>query len=135
MGEPATGRCLCGAVSFEVTGAFEGFFLCHCSRCRRGTGSAHAANLFSSTAQLVWLTGERSAKRFRLAGTRHERCFCAECGAALPYVEEESGWVVIPAGSLDGPVLTRPDAHICWASRADWDEGLDAVARIDGLPE
>ena len=39
------GSCLCGEVRFEVTGDFERFFLCHCGRCRKDTGSAHAANL------------------------------------------------------------------------------------------
>ena len=58
MTEIAHGSCLCGAVRFEVTGAFESFFLCHCSRCRKDTGSAHGANLFSSTAKLAWLKGE-----------------------------------------------------------------------------
>jgi hypothetical protein len=46
MTQTVTGSCLCGAVSFEVSGAFDSFFLCHCSRCRKDTGSAHAANLF-----------------------------------------------------------------------------------------
>jgi hypothetical protein len=33
------GSCLCGAVRFEVEGSFECFFLCHCSFCRKDTGS------------------------------------------------------------------------------------------------
>ncbi|MCI3132528.1 GFA family protein [Phenylobacterium aquaticum] len=52
------GSCLCGGIAFEISGPFEAFFLCHCSRCRKDTGSAHAANLFSSTAKLTWLSGQ-----------------------------------------------------------------------------
>ena len=51
------GSCLCGEVTFEIEGDFDNFYLCHCERCRKDTGSAHAANLFSSTAKLKWLSG------------------------------------------------------------------------------
>lgn len=40
----------------------------------------------------------------------------------------------VPAGSLDGPIDIRPTAHICYASRADWDSGLEEIVTIDGLP-
>ena len=132
--ETARGGCLCGAVSFEVSGAFESFFLCHCSRCRKGTGSAHGANLFSTSATIAWLSGEARVKTYRLPGTRHQRSFCAECGSALPRVQPEDGLLVVPAGSLDTEVTIRPDAHICCASRAKWDAGLEDVPALDGLP-
>ncbi len=41
-----TGSCLCGAVRFRIEGEFERFYLCHCSHCRKDTGSAHAAGQF-----------------------------------------------------------------------------------------
>ncbi|HEX3808344.1 MAG TPA: GFA family protein [Rhizomicrobium sp.] len=134
MNKTATGACNCSAVRFEITGEFEHFFLCHCSRCQKDTGSAHAANLFSSTAKVAWLTGEENVKTYRIAGTRHERCFCAVCGSALPRVQHQDGLLVVPAGSLDSAVDMRPEAHICFASRAQWDEHLEDVAKIDGLP-
>ena len=82
MNDTHHGSCLCGAVRYEVHGGFESFFLCHCGRCRKGTGSAHAANLFASNAAIVWLSGESRVKTFRVAGTRHERSFCSECGSS-----------------------------------------------------
>ncbi|WP_442581526.1 GFA family protein [Mesorhizobium sp. ASY16-5R] len=127
-----SGSCQCGGVSFRISGAFESFFLCHCSRCRKDTGSAHAANLFSSEAAVTWLSGQGSIKTYRVPETRHEKSFCSECGSALPRVQD--GFVVVPAGSLDSAVPIRPTAHICFASRAEWDERLEDVARMDGLP-
>ncbi|MFT6655758.1 MAG: hypothetical protein ACJAWI_002533, partial [Marinomonas primoryensis] len=53
-----TGSCLCGAVKFELKGEFKKFFLCHCSRCRKTSGSAHCASLFAPGAALRWLSGE-----------------------------------------------------------------------------
>lgn len=134
MSETCEGGCLCGRVTFRISGAFERFFLCHCSRCRKGTGSAHAANLFSTSATLAWLSGEENVRVFRVPETRHERNFCAECGSALPGVRGNGAMLVVPAGSLDSPVHIRPAAHICVASRAEWDHQLEAVPQLDGLP-
>ena len=130
----STGQCLCGAVKFHIFGDFENFFLCHCSRCRKNSGSAHSANLFSSQAKITWLSGETSIKNFKLAGTQHEKGFCAECGSALPTVQKNGGLLVVPAGSLDTRIEIHPDAHIYYASRAHWDEDLNDLEKIDGLP-
>ena len=134
MTQTAHGACLCGAVTFRISGAFESFFLCHCSRCRKDTGSAHAANLFSSTAKITWLSGQDRAKTYRVPATQHEKSFCAECGSALPRLQMNGALLVVPAGSLDSAVGIRPNAHICIASRADWDTNLEDVSKIDGLP-
>jgi hypothetical protein len=128
-----TGSCLCGAVSFRISGEFESFFLCHCTRCRKDTGSAHAANLFSTTAAIVWLSGEDRIKTYQVPTTRHEKSFCTECGSALPRVQS-GGLLVVPAGSLDSAIDIRPNAHICFESRAQWDMCLGDIPRIDGLP-
>jgi hypothetical protein len=133
MTEKHAGSCLCGEVRFEIFGDFERFFLCHCGRCRKGTGSAHAANLFSSTAKVNWLSGEAKVKTYRVPSTRHQKSFCAECGSALPRVDSRGG-IVVPAGSLDSALEERPDAHICVASRAAWDRHLEHVPQFDGLP-
>lgn len=132
MSEKHQGSCLCGQVRFEIAGAFEHFFLCHCGRCRKGSGSAHGANLFATNGDFSWLSGEGNVKSFALAGTRHARSFCSACGSALPSVQGQL--LVVPAGSLDTPVMRRPDAHICIASRADWDCALESVPSFEALP-
>src|SRR5215510_8424760 len=101
MSEIHCGSCLCKAVRFAVDGDFERFFLCHCEYCRKDTGSAHAANLFSPTAKLKWMSGADKAKVFTLPSTRHAKAFCTVCGSALPRMEPNSEWLVVPAGSLN----------------------------------
>ena len=128
------GSCLCGEVRFEIVGDFERFFLCHCGRCRKDTGSAHAANLFSSTAKVRWLSGQAKIKIFYVPLTRHEKSFCSECGSALPRIQMNGALLVVPAGSLDTTIDTQPDAHIFVASSANWDRRLEDVPRIDDLP-
>jgi len=129
-----SGSCLCGAVHFEVTGDFERFYLCHCQYCRKDTGSAHAANLFSSTAKLQWLSGEDAIRVFNLPSTRHTKSFCSTCGSALPNLQMNGELLVVPAGSLDTQVTIKPNAHLFFASKATWDDALENVAVMKGLP-
>lgn len=128
------GSCVCGTVTFRVQGVFEGFYLCHCSRCRKVSGSAHSANMAARGGSIEWLTGEADVSTFRLPGTRFQRSFCQKCGSALPGQHLGGALLVVPAGSLDDEAPLRPTAHIWVASRADWDVDLETVPRLDGLP-
>jgi hypothetical protein len=134
MGGKHFGSCLCGSVRFEVDGDFERFYLCHCEHCRKDTGSAHAANLFSSTARLRWVSGESNVTSFNLPSTRHTKSFCSTCGSALPSVQMNGALLVVPAGSLNSEIPIRPDAHIFVASKAGWDEALEEIPMIERLP-
>lgn len=134
MSNTHNGSCLCGAVTYEVEGAFDRFFLCHCSYCRKDTGSAHAANLFSKSAKLTWLTGEDQITSFTVPGTRHSKTFCKTCGSATPRTQFGGRLVVVPAGSLDSDLSQRPNAHIMMGSKAAWDDCLHEAETMDGLP-
>ncbi|MBX3039954.1 MAG: GFA family protein [Bdellovibrionaceae bacterium] len=128
------GSCLCGQVIYEVEGTFESFFLCHCKHCQKDTGSAHGANLFSTKAKLHWRSGEDKVKTFVLSGTRHAKSFCQDCGSALPGLQMDGQLLVVPAGSVDGDVDLRPDAHLFCSSRAAWDQNLEALKKFETFP-
>lgn len=127
-----SGSCLCGAVTFTIDGEFDRFFLCHCSRCRKFSGTAHASNLFSFKGKVNWLSGKESVKFYDVPETRFMKAFCAECGSPVPREREEA--VVVPAGCLDTPVDIAPTAHIFFADRANWDEHLEEAERFDRRP-
>lgn len=129
-----TGSCLCGANRFEVEGEFESFFLCHCRRCQKDTGSAHAANLFSSTAKLNWLAKSAAISSYTLPDTRHTRNFCSSCGSALPGEQMDGKLLVVPAGSLDSEFAMRPTAHLFVSSKAAWDHDLETIPQMEKLP-
>jgi hypothetical protein len=128
------GSCLCGAVRFEIDGDFDRFYLCHCEYCRKDTGSAHAANLFASTARLEWLSGQDQVRTFNVPSTRHYKAFCVNCGSALPRVQRNGQMLVVPAGSLNTDVPLRPDAHLFIASKANWDDALETVTKFERFP-
>ncbi|WP_076380864.1 GFA family protein [Pseudomonas flexibilis] len=127
------GSCLCGTVSFEVKGEFDSFYLCHCQRCQKDTGSAHAANLFSHSAKLVWQSGADAVTSYTLPGTRHNKSFCKLCGSALPNTQI-AGVLVVPVGCLDTEITMLSTAHIFSSSKAAWDEGGEEVPEFEGLP-
>ena len=129
-----SGSCLCRAVKYKVRGDFESFYLCHCKYCRKDTGSAHAANLFSTTATLEWIKGENEVRTFQLKKTDHVKAFCVRCGSALPSMQMEGKLLVVPAGSLDTKLDKVPDGHIFISNKADWDESLESVKHFQRLP-
>jgi len=115
------GSCLCGGVRYRARGTVRGFYHCHCSRCRKATGTGHATNLMLQAAELEWLDGAEAVKSYRLPeAKRFRNNFCTRCGGPLPRDIESLGVIVIPAGSLDGDLALRPEARIFLDSRADW---------------
>lgn len=137
MSEPGIhGGCLCGAVTFEVSPPFNMMVHCHCSRCRKATGTAHATNLATNPDQFTWLTGEDSISRYDLpTSNRFGKWFCNRCGSPVPRLLPNGKTVVIPAGSLDSEPPIRPTDHIFWASRAPWDCPSGGLPTHDAYPE
>jgi hypothetical protein len=115
------GSCLCGAVKYEVTGKATRFYHCHCSRCRKATGTGHASNLFLQPGTLIWLGGQELITSFKVPqAIRFANTFCKTCGGRLPRQAAGSDLVMIPAGSLDDEAPIRPQAVIFAGSRAGW---------------
>jgi hypothetical protein len=80
------GSCLCGALQFVVTGEPARFFHCHCSRCRKSSGTGHASNLFISNGELAWAGDSALIKTYKLPGAqRFARTFCSTAGAQKPH--------------------------------------------------
>lgn len=131
------GSCLCGAVKYEVAGESKRFFHCHCSRCRKATGTGHASNLFVQPGVLSWRKGEDQIRSFKLPeAKRFTNNFCATCGSRLPRYIKEIDAIVIPCGSLDDDAPIRPQARIFYASRASWSCAGDGVPVYpEGAPQ
>lgn len=120
-GEAVTGSCLCRKVSYRIDGNMGVFQHCHCSRCRKFTGSAYAANLFVAPGDFHWLTGEEQVGRYDPRETRYfATAFCTNCGSSLPWLSKSGKVVIVPAGTLDEDPGIRPDKNIFCASRAAW---------------
>ena len=124
-----SGSCLCGEVTFVVSGEVSAFHLCHCSRCRRSTGTAHASNIFTKPENITWLSGTENIRRYEHpTAETFAKQFCSRCGSGLPYINRPGTALVIPAGSLKGDPGVTPQDNIFWGSRVQWyDEGIASI--------
>jgi len=123
------GSCLCGAVRYTVTGEAKRFFHCHCSRCRKATGTGHASNLFVQPGVLNMLSGEEQIRSFKVPeAKRFANRFCATCGSRLPRQVNEIDAIVIPCGSLDDDTPIKPQARIFYGSRTSWSCAGDGIS-------
>jgi hypothetical protein len=130
-----TGSCLCGKVSYQLSGNAGVFQYCHCSRCRKFSGSAHSANLIVATEQFKWLCGEQFVGRFEHPDAKHfATSFCKNCGSSLPWLGKSGKAVVVPAGTLDVDPAIRPTQNIFWGSRAPWYTEAADLVRYEELP-
>ena len=129
------GSCLCGGVRFELARAVGPFELCHCSRCRKATGTGHATNLFLQPGLLKWVSGEDQVRSYKVPeAKRFTNFFCATCGSRLPRQGRDPDLVMIPAGSLDDETPIKPQARIFSGSRAGWSCEGDSIPVYSDYP-
>ncbi len=127
-----TGGCLCGKVRYEVTGEFSDISNCHCSMCRRVTGSAFGAFGGVKWRDFHWLGGEELVRGYRSSG-KVERTFCSVCGSTLQNIYDEQPDVFYLAlGTADGDPGCRPEYHIFVGSKAPWFDITDSLPQNDG---
>ncbi|MCP4388004.1 MAG: GFA family protein [Gammaproteobacteria bacterium] len=135
MRKTITGSCLCQAVTYQFHGPEYVFQYCHCSRCRKFTGSAHASNLIIDPKNFEWLDGEDMVGRFEPAEAKHfATCFCRKCGSSLPWQSQSGTAMIIPAGTLDQDPGIKPTQNIFWDSRAPWGEEVASLPHYAELP-
>jgi hypothetical protein len=122
-----TGSCLCGAVRYEVRGDLGTAVYCHCSRCRKASGSAFGSNAVVAVKDFVVVKGEDSLKTFSTPQGVH-RMFCANCGSPIISRRDSFPDVLrLRLGTLDTAVPAAPSAHIFVASKAEWWEIRDQL--------
>ncbi len=134
MSDAINGSCLCGGVTYRFRGPEYVFQYCHCSRCRKFTGSAHASNILVKPENFEWLSGDDLVGRYELPDARHfATCFCTRCGSSLPWLSQSGGAVIVPAGTLDEDPGIRPTQNIFFASQAPWRVEVDSIVQYDEL--
>jgi hypothetical protein len=125
------GSCLCGAVTYEVSGPYRWMVHCHCSMCRKHHGSLYATTVGVDLDKFRWLRGEQDIVHYRTSPT-FDRPFCRHCGSVVPDVTAE--FVVTPAGSLADDLDMKPRAHIFTASRSPMGRITDTLRQFDEFP-
>jgi hypothetical protein len=112
------GKCLCGAVEYAVEDAFLYAANCHCSNCRRTTGSAFKPFAGIERGRFRIVTGQRDIRRHGEDDTHDAHC--AICGSLRYSVVREGQYVHVAMGTLVDDPSIRPNMHIFVGSKAPW---------------
>lgn len=115
----ATGRCMCGAVRYEVRGALRDVVNCHCSMCRRWHG--HFAAYTAAAREALQISdAERLLGWYRSPGSEARRGYCTRCGSSLFWSRDHLPSVSITAGSLNAPTGLASATDIFAEDKGDY---------------
>ena len=129
------GSCLCGDVTFVMEGEPLRCHNCHCSRCRKARGAAHASNLFTTLDGVRITSGEERIASYKVPESRFfTNVFCRRCGSKLPWFDRDRNIALVPMGALDDDPGIRPERHIFVGSKASWFEIADDLPQHDARP-
>lgn len=127
------GGCLCGEIAIEISGPITSIIHCHCSLCRKSSGTAFATNGFVQTADFKILKGAARLSQFAFKPGR-VRHFCSNCGSPVYSSNaDDPTRIRIRLGILNSDIRERPLSHNFYSSKANW-EDLDArLPRYDSF--
>ncbi|MDP5143373.1 GFA family protein [Rheinheimera baltica] len=119
------GSCLCGEIEVEITGPISSIIHCHCSLCRKSSGTAFATNGFVNSTDFTVVKGEAQLSHFAFKPGRL-RHFCRNCGSPVYSSNaDDPTRFRIRLGILNSDIIERPLSHNFYSSKANW-EDLDA---------
>jgi hypothetical protein len=115
--ERHAGRCLCGAVSYELRGPLRDVLVCHCVECRRWGG--HVAAMTAVPQDRLVLLEDRGLRWIDSPDSElhARRGFCGECGSSLFWDAPRLETISVAAGTLDGDPGIGTVGHI-WTEHA-----------------
>ncbi len=117
-----TGSCLCGGVTFEITGPLRPVVGCHCSQCRKQSG--HFGAFTACDDADLQFTAQDSLAWYR-ASDAAGRGFCKTCGSLLFWKGDGLSYTSITAGCINGATELKMEGHIYCADKGDYYEILD----------
>ncbi|USD66672.1 GFA family protein [Vibrio sp. SCSIO 43136] len=126
---------MCGEVVFELSGELPLIYQCHCSLCRKVSGSSSNSALIIKQSNFKWCSGEKQIGSYATeSGFKSE--FCTRCGSPVPNLSSDGQSYWVPAGLLADPIETHVAAHVYVDSHASWDIGLlnDGIAKFEQMP-
>lgn len=129
------GRCLCGAVRYEVAGLPLVVAHCHCEKCQRGSGAGHSTGAMFPADKYL-LSGPVAEYKYTADnGNEVTKIFCPACGS--PVLGRNSGtpdYLTIPLGTIDDGAEFKPQVVIFARNRKHWDIMDDSIPTFEAQP-
>ncbi|MDP2571989.1 GFA family protein [Vibrio penaeicida] len=115
------GSCLCGSVELSIQGKITDIIHCHCSLCRKSSGTAFATNGFVNTSDFEITKGKELLSFFEVKPGK-KRHFCKQCASPIYSSNDENpSQIRIRLGILDSDIEEKPISHNFVTSKANWD--------------
>ena len=115
--------CACGQASITVSAPPTMHGVCHCTNCKRRTGSAFGISAYFDRAAVIEQTGKTSVYAFHHAAQSHnqERHFCPKCGTTLFwFVSSVPEKIGIAGGCFADGGLPEPSYSVTDQKREPW---------------
>lgn len=125
MTDTAKGGCLCGAVTYTVSGEMRPVIACHCQQCRKTSGHYVAAT--AARRDLIKITGTPT---WYQSSDFARRGFCSTCGSNL-FWDGPGDDMSIMAGTLDSAPDLALEGHIFCADKGDYYQIADGLPASD----
>ncbi len=131
-----TGGCQCGACHYRVAAAPLALYVCHCTECRRQSGSAFGISVIVAKSAVRLDQGEVAVwSRPTDAGRTLDCAFCRVCGTRLFHTNPGRATLSIKGGSLDEPPDLAAAVHIWTGRKLPGVLIPDGAPRLDGEPD
>ena len=129
-----TGKCLCGAIAYQIEGNLGPIVNCHCLKCRQWHGSAFRTRAAVESKNFKWLKGEKYLSKYRFS--EHTiNTFCSICGSNLISISENNpDYIGLPIGGLEQDPGNRPLMNIFVRYKAPWYKITDGLPQYDEEP-
>ena len=120
---PRSGHCLCGQITYEISGDLIATAVCHCDHCQRQSGGAFSVNLIAMESQLA-VSGDLTT--FEDRGENGDavyvyRRFCGSCGSPIySAMIEPAGLIAVKAGTLDEKSAVAPNVEAWCEQKQPW---------------
>lgn len=129
------GSCLCGSVTFEITGEPLRMAQCHCVDCKKSSGTGHMSLAFFNSGQVAVKGDLSEYGAVADSGNTNFRSFCPRCGSRLfGRNSAREGMVSVTAGTLDNGQWFKPQVVVYTKDQPSWDTSAVDVPRFEGMP-
>ena len=125
------GSCLCGQIRYEIQGELSDFGYCHCTSCRKASGSAHGANAGLARSNFSLSDPHDSLREYESSPAKF-RVFCSNCGSPLyAYLSSTPDLIRVRLGTLDTTFTKHAKAHTFVGDKATWEDISGDLPQFD----
>ena len=115
--------CACGCTFITLSSAPSFQAICHCTDCKRRTGSAFGVSVYFDRNALTEVVGETAVYAFHHRAQNHdqERHFCGRCGTTLYwFISTMPDKIGVAGGCFGEAELPEPGMSVNDAKRKPW---------------